>query len=96
MYVRLVRFDLAEGKQEVAKRLADDLVPAIIGQPGCKSVMCVGDDESAEYGLIVVWESEKAANDAAKIMAPQLERHLSGNVRRPPERHLFAVIAASP
>ena len=96
MYVRLVRFDLADGKQAVAKKLAEDMVPAIGRQPGCKSVICAGDDSSSEYAIIVLWESEKAANDAAAIMGPQLEKHLSGNVRRPPERHLFEVIASSP
>jgi quinol monooxygenase YgiN len=95
MYARLVRFALQEGKESVAPDLARDLVPAISQQPGCQAVSCFGDADSGQYYLYVLWSSEEEAHAAARVISPQLERHLVGNVAAPPERHLFPVLASA-
>src|SRR5690348_8913754 len=58
MYARLVRFGLGAGKRSVVQGLADELVPLISSQPGCKSVTVFGDDSNGECGLFVLWESQ--------------------------------------
>jgi quinol monooxygenase YgiN len=92
MYVRLVRFALPADKASVATDLARDLVPEISRQPGCRSVTCFGDAESAEYGLYVLWNSQEDADAAARIIRPKLEQHLNGNTVTPYDAHLFPVI----
>jgi len=96
MYVRLVRFALADGKHDVAKKLADDLGPQISHQPGFRSLVFYTDDSDGESGIIVLWDSAEAADAAAAVMSPQLQKHLAGNVKRPPEKDLFKVIASTP
>jgi hypothetical protein len=92
MYARLVSFALRSGKESVAADLARDLVPAIRDQPGCRAVTCFGDPASGRYYLYVLWSSAEEANAAAGVMAPRLERYLSGNTVAPPERHLYPVL----
>jgi hypothetical protein len=73
--------------------MADDLIPAIKGQPGCHSAVFFGDAEG-EGGLSVLWKSQEHANAAAAVISPRLEAHLAGNVLSPPDRRLFAVLAS--
>jgi hypothetical protein len=91
MYLRLVRFKLADGSR--AQAIADDLVPAIKVQPGCESAVFFGGDDG-ECGLCVLWDSQANADAAAAIIRPVLERHLVGNVSAPPDARLFAVLAS--
>jgi heme-degrading monooxygenase HmoA len=95
MYARLVHFALQEGKESVATALARDLVPTIHQQPGCQAVSCFGDPDGGQYYLYVLWRSEEEADAAARVIAPQLERHLAGNVAAPPKRHLYPVLASA-
>ncbi len=95
MYVRLVRFALSPGKHDVAEQLANDLVPAISAQPGCKEVTCFGADSDGECGLYVLWDSRENADAAAQVIRPKLNQHLSGNVQGPPDIRLFEVIQGS-
>jgi len=92
MYIRLVRFGFQPGRQDVAQRLADDLVRQIAAQPGCHGVTCFGDNERSEYGLYVRWETQESADAAAVVIRPQLNSYLEGNVARPPEMGLYQVI----
>ncbi|HEY3118206.1 MAG TPA: antibiotic biosynthesis monooxygenase [Chloroflexota bacterium] len=95
MYVRLVRFTFGPGKHDAAQKLADDLIPAICAQPGCKNATCFGDSASGDYGLTVLWDSEEHADAASAVIGPKLEEHLAGNAQSPPERRLFAVLRTS-
>ena len=95
MYVRLVRFTFGPGKQDAARNLASDLVPAISSQPGCKGVTCFGDDSQGEYGLFVLWDSRENADSATGIIGPKLQQHLAGNVQSPPDIRLFEVLEES-
>ncbi|MSQ23164.1 MAG: hypothetical protein EXR58_01225 [Chloroflexi bacterium] len=95
MYVRLVRFAFGPGKHDLAQKLADDLIPAITAQPGCKSATCFGDSSSGDYGLHVLRDTQEHAEAASAIISPKLEQHLAGNIQSPPERRLFEVLRAS-
>jgi quinol monooxygenase YgiN len=96
MYVRLVRFGFGPGKQDAARKLADDLVPAIGARTGCKGVTFFGDHSDGEYGLYVLWDSKENADAAAAVIGPRLQQHLAGNVQSPADRRLFEVFQTSP
>lgn len=96
MYVRLVRFAFGPGKESAAQQLADDLVPAISARSGCKGVTFFGDHSDGEYGLYVLWDTKENADTSAAVIGPRLQRHLEGNVQRPPDRRLFEVLQTSP
>ena len=95
MYVRLVRFSYGPGSEAKANELADDLVPAIEDQPGCRGVVCFGDSSDGEYGLFVLWDSEKSADDARAVIGPRLSKHFEGNLQAAPDISLFEVLKAS-
>lgn len=95
MYARLVTFTLQKGKETIPADLAEDLVPAIRQQPGCQTVSCFGDAESGQYYLYVLWNSQEAADAAARVISPRLERHLAGNTVAPPTRNLYPVIRSA-
>ncbi len=94
MFVRLVMFNLGTGKRAIADSLASDLGPQIRGLAGCQSATFFGDDSDGQYGIYVLWESQEEADAAAAVIAPQLQKHLAGNVTEPPSRRLYQVIDA--
>jgi heme-degrading monooxygenase HmoA len=96
MFVRLVRFSFGPGKQDRAEQLARTLVPAIEEQKGCKSVIFFGDHAAGDYGVVVLWTTEEDANAAARVIRPQLDEGLAGNVQGPPETRLFQAIESRP
>jgi hypothetical protein len=73
--------------------MADDLIPSIKAQPGCRSAVFFGADDG-ETGLCVLWDSQEHADAAAAIIRPMLERHLAGKVSAPPDARLFSVLAS--
>jgi quinol monooxygenase YgiN len=93
MFVRLVRFTLSPGKQQVAKAIADDLIPDIKKQPGCISAVCFGGRDDGAGGLCVIWDSQEHADAAAAVISPRLQAHLAGNVKAPAEIALYPVLA---
>ena len=95
MYARLVRFRYGPGSEAKARELADDLVPAIENLPGCKGAVCFGDSSDGEYGLFVLWDSEKSADDARAVIGPRLSKHFEGNLQGDPDIRLFEVLRAS-
>lgn len=92
MFVRLVRFSLGPGKQEVARALAEDLQPRIAALPGCHDVTVFGDASDGQYGIFVRWDSEANANAAAQVIRPKLDEHLAAHIQAPPEARLYEVI----
>jgi quinol monooxygenase YgiN len=92
MYARLVRFSLKPQSATEAQALADELVPLIAGQPGCHDVTAFGDHDDGEYGIYVLWDTEEHANAAAMVVRPQLNQHLAGNAKAPPDARLFSVL----
>lgn len=92
MFARLVRFSLQPGNQSAAAALATELVPEIKKQAGCSSVTVFvdGDDEG---GLFVLWDTEDHANAASQVIRPQLDKHLAGRIKGPPDVRLFNVIS---
>lgn len=93
MYLRLVRFTLSAASRSRAVAMADDLIPVIKQQPGCKSAAFFGGGEDGENGLAVLWDSQEHADAAAAIISPRLQQHLAGNVIGPADIHLFPVLA---
>jgi heme-degrading monooxygenase HmoA len=91
MYARLVRFSVGPGKRAVIDAMAAEVQPLIASQPGCKGVTVFGDD-SGEYGLFVLWDSQESANAAAAVVRPKLDQHLSAHAKGPPDARLFEVI----
>ena len=96
MYARLVRFRYDPGSESKVMELADDLVPAIETQPGFRSAVCFGDSANGEYGLLVLWDSEKSADDARIVIGPRLSKHFEGNLQGDADIRLFEVLRASP
>ena len=94
MYVRLVQFRIGPGVHAAAERLAAELGPQIQSQDGCQSVTFFGDESASRYGMFVLWDTQENADAAASVIAPQLRRHLAGNVVEEPSRRLFKVIDA--
>jgi len=70
--MRLVQFSLGPGKQSVAESIADKVVPKIRAQNGCQSCEFFEDNENGDYGLVILWDSRKAADDASPIIGPIL------------------------
>lgn len=93
MYARLVRFSFGPGKSAEAQAIADDLAPLIASQPGCESVTVFGDHSDGQYGIFVLWDSQEHADEAAGVVSPKLQAHISDKVQGPPEMGLFEVIS---
>jgi quinol monooxygenase YgiN len=70
MYIRLVQFSLGAGQRSAAEAVADKVIPAIRMQPGCERAEFYLDDESGDYGFIVLWTSKKAADDSYQVIYP--------------------------
>jgi quinol monooxygenase YgiN len=93
MYVRLVRFSFGPGKRAAAQAIADNLAPLIAAQAGCTGVTVFGDDRDGQYGIFVLWDSQANADAAARVIRPQLDALLAGNVQGPPDTRLFEVLS---
>ena len=93
MYARLVRFSFGPGKHTAAQSIADDIAPLIASQPGCQSVTVFGDETDGEYGIFVLWDSQANADAAARVIRPQLDELLAGNVQGSPDTRLFEVLS---
>jgi heme-degrading monooxygenase HmoA len=93
VYARLVRFSFGPGRHAAAQAIADNIAPLISSQPGCQSVTVFGDEVDGEYGIFVLWDSEDNANAAAQVVRPELNEHLAGNAKGPPDARLFKVLS---
>jgi hypothetical protein len=74
------------------QELAGEIGPLIAVQPGCQAVTVFGDHGDGEYGIYVLWDTQENADTAAGLVRPQLNKHLAGNAKAPPETKLFEVI----
>src|SRR5262245_53348286 len=70
--IRLVQFSLGPNRGAEAKAIADRVVPAIRTRPGCERAEFFADDQTGDYGLVVLWQSPQAADAAASVIAPML------------------------
>ena len=87
MNLRLVQFNLGPGTHATAESIANRVVPLIRAQPGCDRCEFFGDNDSGEYGIVVVWASKQYANAAASVVSPVLfpllqEAKATGDSRR--------------
>lgn len=90
MNLRLVQFSLGSGQGNTAKRIADKVVPAIRAQQGCDRCEFFADNETGDYGLIVLWTSKQAADAAAEVIGPVLRPALAA-AKASPNIRLFDV-----
>jgi len=77
MNMRLVQFSLGPGKSSVAEGVADRVVPRIREQKGCIRCEFFADNESGDYGIVVLWESRAAADAAASVIGPIMMQALA-------------------
>ncbi len=86
MNLRLVQFSLGSGQRTAAKAIADKVVPAVRAQQGCDRCEFFADNETGDYGLVVLWVSRQAADAGAAVIGPVLmpalaEAKASHNIR---------------
>lgn|SRR5574341_262978 len=91
MYIRLVQFSLGSGKRSVAEAIADQIVPAIRAQKGCDRCEFITDDVAGDYGIVVLWASQEAAQAAYAVINPILQSVLSAAGARGTSLRLFEV-----
>ena len=91
MYIRLVQFSLGTGKRSAAEAIADRIVPAIRAQKGCDRCEFVTDDRAGDYGIVVLWASQEAADAAYGVINPILQSALSGAGAQGTSIRLFEV-----
>ena len=77
MYIRLVQFSLGSGKRPAAEAIADKIVPAIRAQKGCDRCEFITDDAAGDYGIVVLWASQQAADASYQVINPMLQPALS-------------------
>lgn len=94
MYASLSMITLGPGMRATGEKLADQFTPVLRAQKGFKGVTFFGDEAIGEYASLSLWESKEDAEDAAAVIAPQLEQAVSGIVKGPPTRRFFEVYEA--
>lgn len=77
MYIRLVQFSLGTGKRSAAETIADKIVPAIRAQKGCERCEFITEDGAGDYGIVVLWASQEAADASYPVINPMLQPALS-------------------
>ncbi len=90
-HVRLVRFRLVPGTDQLIHNVTTKIVPLIAAQPGCVHVTLFGRDN--DYGLLVNWETAQHAENAAGVVGPQLWGSLQNSLDGPAEMDLIPVLA---
>jgi hypothetical protein len=75
--VRLVQFSLGPGKRSLEEEIANKVVPKIRVQKGCDRCEFFADYQGGDYGIVVLWESRQAADDAASVVGPVLMGELA-------------------
>lgn len=91
MNLRLVQFNLGPGQRAAAEIIATAVIPTIRQQPGCERAEFFGDEDSGDYGLIVLWATRKAADAAAMVIAPILGAQLAQANATNDSRRLFEI-----
>ena len=77
MFIRLVQFNLGPGKRPGAEAVADKVVPPIRAQKGCERCEFFTDDQTGDYGFVVLWQSKQAADAAYPVISPILNSALA-------------------
>ena len=90
MKIRLVRFNLGPGRRSEAEAIADKVVPLIRAQRGLERCEFITDDQTGDYGLVVLWSTQEAADAASQVVSPVLMRALA-EAKASPDIRLFDV-----
>lgn len=78
MKLRLVQFSLGPGRRAAAEKIAKRVVPLVREQAGCKRCEFFADYEAGDYGVVVLWATQEAADAAAPVVGPILTRAIAG------------------
>jgi len=92
--LRLVQFSLGPGKRSVAEGIAAKVVPKIREQKGCDRCAFFADNITGDYGIVVLWGSREAAEEAASVVGPVLMGALA-SANAAPNIRLFDVYEPS-
>ncbi len=92
MYVRITTFKLGSGKREEALELATNIDPVLRSQKGFKQMYFFGDDETGEYGGMVLWDTKEDGQAAFNVVFPQVQQALQGRAQEPPKTGLYEVV----
>ncbi len=92
MYVRITTYKLRPGKREEALELARNVDPIIRSQKGFKQMYFFGDDETGEYGGMVLWDTKEDGQDAFNVVFPLVQQALQGRAQEPPKTGLYEVV----
>jgi quinol monooxygenase YgiN len=89
MYIRLVNFKLKPGNKSEVMKIADEFVPAIKSQKGCADCRFIMDEETSEYGFVVLWKTKQDADAASDIIGPRLIPKINKISVEPVKIHLY-------
>ncbi len=92
MYIRITTFKLGPGKLEEALELARKIDPVVRSQKGFKQVYFFGDDETGEYGGMILWDTKEDGQAAFNVVFPQVQQALQGRAQEPPKTGLYEVV----
>ncbi len=92
MYIRITTFKLGPGKSEEALALSRNLDPVIRSQKGFKQMYFFGDDETGEYGGMVLWDTKEDGQAALNVVFPLVQQALQGLAQEPPKTGLYEVV----
>jgi len=92
MNLRLVEFNLGTAARDPAGEIANRVAPFLRAQPGCERCEFFGDDESGDYGIMVLWSSKTHADAAAGVVSPVLNAALAQAGATSDRRRLFEVL----
>ena len=96
MNLRLVQFNLGPGTRAKAEAIANRVMPLIRAQPGCDRSVFFGDEESGDYGIVVLWVSQRDAAAAAGVVSPVLSPALKDARATGDNRRLLQVYEPTP
>jgi len=91
MYIRMLEFETIGSRRAEAIDIIDAVVPKIMSQKGCNDCLFMMHDSDNHYALLVFWDSEQSANEAASIVGPQLLPALNRITTKPVVPRLYEV-----
>jgi hypothetical protein len=91
MNLRLVQFNLGPGARATGEAIANRVVPVIRAQPGCERCIFFANHDAGDYGLVVLWVSQRDADAAAGVVSPILSAGLAEAKATGERRRLFDV-----
>jgi len=90
----MITLDFGSGNEDLAKKIAEKMMPAYQNLDGFVSATFLGDDDAGEYISITFWASKEAGEAAAASLAGPSQAALAGVIKAPPIMRQYAVYEA--